>query len=150
MNMSMKRMSWITFIFLPLVFVASIFGMNVDTFVDEQNIVAWWWYPIASLILLIGVMAFWLVYKIYPVEAFMNTYFIDPVRRVAERQRMKNAPKDEDDSDTTSTLVESVVDTDSSRDLEKGFKSGELSAKAKRSLRFWEYTKREKRFEKVE
>ncbi|KAL2148135.1 hypothetical protein VTH82DRAFT_1797 [Thermothelomyces myriococcoides] len=29
-NLSIKRLSWITFIFLPLMFIATLFGMNVD------------------------------------------------------------------------------------------------------------------------
>ena len=34
---SMWRLSWITFIFLPLTFMAGVFGMNVDIFQPEDN-----------------------------------------------------------------------------------------------------------------
>ena len=35
---SMWRLSWITFIFLPLTFVSGFFGMNVDTFEKDPSI----------------------------------------------------------------------------------------------------------------
>ncbi|KAF4854825.1 Ankyrin-2 [Colletotrichum siamense] len=41
-NTSMKRLSWITFIFLPPMFVASVFGMNVDALASNPP----WWWPI--------------------------------------------------------------------------------------------------------
>ncbi|KAH7020439.1 cora-like Mg2+ transporter protein-domain-containing protein [Ilyonectria destructans] len=41
MSRSMKRLSWITFIFLPLTFISGLFGMNVD--ILESN-PSWWWY----------------------------------------------------------------------------------------------------------
>ncbi|KAL2153512.1 hypothetical protein VTH82DRAFT_4667 [Thermothelomyces myriococcoides] len=45
-NLSMKRLSWITFIFLPLMFIASLFGMNVDVLANDPP---WWIYvPFAS------------------------------------------------------------------------------------------------------
>jgi hypothetical protein len=34
----MRRLSWITFIFLHLTFVTGIFGMNVDTFKDNSSL----------------------------------------------------------------------------------------------------------------
>lgn len=149
--MSMKRMSWITFIFLPLVFVASLFGMNVDALAEnsEGQLVAWWWYPVGSVILLVGVMAFWLVYKIYPIEDYMNKWFIDPVRRAADKRKQNNAPEQEGDSETTSTLEGNGVDSSDTRDLEKGLKSGDYMSGGKKSLRFWE-SRNGKGFEKVE
>ncbi|KAL2193567.1 hypothetical protein P885DRAFT_81219 [Corynascus similis CBS 632.67] len=42
----MKRLSWITFVFLPLMFIASLFGMNVDVLGSNP---AWWIYvPFAT------------------------------------------------------------------------------------------------------
>lgn len=38
LNESLWRLSWITFIFLPLTFITGIFGMNVDTFSDNPSI----------------------------------------------------------------------------------------------------------------
>ncbi|KAE8131502.1 ankyrin repeat-containing domain protein [Aspergillus pseudotamarii] len=40
---SMKRISWITFIFLPLMFASSLLGMNVDILKDDPR---WWWFLI--------------------------------------------------------------------------------------------------------
>jgi len=42
---SMWRLSWITFIFLPLTFIVGFFGMNVDTFAGSPSIK---WYFIAA------------------------------------------------------------------------------------------------------
>ncbi|KAF6223158.1 hypothetical protein HO173_013258 [Letharia columbiana] len=59
-NKSMKRLSWITFIFLPLVFIASLFGMNVDVLKSNP---AWWWYlPFATLTTLLTFVV-WIVFK---------------------------------------------------------------------------------------
>ncbi|KAF4479744.1 hypothetical protein CGGC5_v012687 [Colletotrichum fructicola Nara gc5] len=45
-NMSMKRLSWITFIFLPLMFVASVFGMNIDALASNPH---WHWPVIIAI-----------------------------------------------------------------------------------------------------
>ena len=42
LGLSMWRLSWITFIFLPLTFTVGFFGMNVDTFAENPSIK--WWY----------------------------------------------------------------------------------------------------------
>ena len=38
LNESLWRLSWITFIFLPLTFVTGFFGMNVDKFAGNPSI----------------------------------------------------------------------------------------------------------------
>ncbi|KAF2183235.1 hypothetical protein K469DRAFT_216612 [Zopfia rhizophila CBS 207.26] len=45
-NASIRRLSWITFIFLPLIFASGIFGMNVDIFQSNLS----WTYYIAFVI----------------------------------------------------------------------------------------------------
>ncbi|ERF69382.1 hypothetical protein EPUS_05927 [Endocarpon pusillum Z07020] len=59
-NRSLKRLTWITFIFLPLLFISSLFGMNVDIVANNP---AWWWYPVLAG----GVTAFtfsvWIIFK---------------------------------------------------------------------------------------
>ncbi|KAK6199728.1 hypothetical protein LQW54_009916 [Pestalotiopsis sp. IQ-011] len=59
-NKSMKRLSWITFVFLPLVFIASLFGMNVDLLSDNPS---WWWYFPSSGACMLSTLAVWLCFK---------------------------------------------------------------------------------------
>lgn len=46
LNTSMWRLSWITFIFLPLTFTVGFFGMNVSTFSGDPSIK---WYFIVAV-----------------------------------------------------------------------------------------------------
>ncbi|WAO92072.1 Hypothetical protein NCS54_00956500 [Fusarium falciforme] len=62
-SVSMKRLSWITFIFLPLTFVSSLFGMNVN--VLESN-PPWWIYLPFAFATLGLTMVVWLTFKRYP------------------------------------------------------------------------------------
>ncbi|KAK7185141.1 hypothetical protein DPSP01_000745 [Paraphaeosphaeria sporulosa] len=48
-NDSIRRLSWITFIFLPLIFAAGIFGMNVDLFSNDPS---WLYYLYTSLVVM--------------------------------------------------------------------------------------------------
>ncbi|ORY56583.1 cora-like Mg2+ transporter protein-domain-containing protein [Pseudomassariella vexata] len=45
LNESLWRLSWITFIFLPLTFVAGLFGMNIDLFAGNPSIK--WYFVVA-------------------------------------------------------------------------------------------------------
>ncbi|KAF2718442.1 hypothetical protein K431DRAFT_348692 [Polychaeton citri CBS 116435] len=56
LGLSMWRLSWITFIFLPLTFIVSFFGMNVDAFEYFPSI---GWYFLAAVILLTLVLVLW-------------------------------------------------------------------------------------------
>ncbi|KAK6362687.1 hypothetical protein TWF730_000143 [Orbilia blumenaviensis] len=58
---SLKRLSWITFIFLPLLFAASLFGMNVDILEDNPS---WTWYLVVCVPSLCVVWVVWLAYRI--------------------------------------------------------------------------------------
>lgn len=60
LNTSLWRLSWITFIFLPLTFIVGFFGMNVDTFSDNPSIK---WYFIVAAPMMVIVFLFWLVIK---------------------------------------------------------------------------------------
>ena len=54
LGLSMWRLSWITFIFLPLTFIVSFFGMNVDTFGgDGSGYPSIGWYFVAACILMV-------------------------------------------------------------------------------------------------
>ncbi|KAL9084281.1 MAG: hypothetical protein Q9159_005326 [Coniocarpon cinnabarinum] len=57
---SMWRLSWITFIFLPLTFIVGFFGMNVDTFSNDPSIK---WYFASAIPLMFVVLILWYVLK---------------------------------------------------------------------------------------
>ncbi|KAK4232843.1 hypothetical protein C8A03DRAFT_19953 [Achaetomium macrosporum] len=59
-NLSMKRLSWITFVFLPLLFIASLFGMNVDVLASDPP---WWIYIPFALGTMVLTLAVWLTFK---------------------------------------------------------------------------------------
>ncbi|CAI7640895.1 unnamed protein product [Penicillium bialowiezense] len=60
MNTSMKRLSWITFIFLPLMFIASLFGMNIDILASNPS---WWLYIPFAAGTIILTLAVWILFK---------------------------------------------------------------------------------------
>ncbi|GLB06206.1 hypothetical protein AtubIFM57258_001503 [Aspergillus tubingensis] len=66
---SMKRLSWITFIFLPLTFASSLFGMNVDILSDNPS---WRWYPLIGGVLLLLTVAVWLSSKFTNIERWVE------------------------------------------------------------------------------
>ncbi|KAF7506301.1 hypothetical protein GJ744_011874 [Endocarpon pusillum] len=59
-NRSLKRLTWVTFIFLPLLFIASLFGMNIDLLANNP---AWWWYPVLASGITILTFAVWGIFK---------------------------------------------------------------------------------------
>ncbi|KAK8032109.1 hypothetical protein PG990_001843 [Apiospora arundinis] len=66
---SMKRLSWITFVFLPITFTASVFGMNVNIFKDNPE---WWWFVIVSSIVLALTIVVWLGFKYGQLERILE------------------------------------------------------------------------------
>ena len=60
LSYSMWRLSWITFIFLPLSFASSFFGMNVDVFADDPSLK---WYFISAAPMMVFVTAFYWLFK---------------------------------------------------------------------------------------
>jgi Mg2+ and Co2+ transporter CorA len=73
LGLSMWRLSWITFIFLPLTFVSGFFGMNVDTFADNPPIK--WWF-MTTIPLFAVVVSIW-----YGVKHTLGEQRRDPLRR---------------------------------------------------------------------
>ncbi|KAF1963386.1 hypothetical protein CC80DRAFT_521428 [Byssothecium circinans] len=73
LGLSMWRLSWITFIFLPLTFMCSFFGMNVDTFESNPPIK---WFFASALPLLLVMMASW-----YIIKHAVASQKQDPLRR---------------------------------------------------------------------
>jgi hypothetical protein len=61
LNASLWRLSWITFIFLPLTFLVGFFGMNVDTFVRDAPSLKW--YFVAAVPLMIFIFMSWMTFK---------------------------------------------------------------------------------------
>ncbi|KAK5114447.1 hypothetical protein LTR62_002382 [Meristemomyces frigidus] len=60
LGLSLWRLSWITFIFLPLTFMVGVFGMHVTWFEQPTNI-AWWF--LSSVVLMIFVLMLWYCVK---------------------------------------------------------------------------------------
>ncbi|KAL8909275.1 MAG: hypothetical protein Q9207_000285 [Kuettlingeria erythrocarpa] len=60
LNMSMWRLSWITFIFLPLTFLVGFFGMNVDTFSDDPSLK---YYFASAVPVMLFVLILWYIIK---------------------------------------------------------------------------------------
>ncbi|KAJ4377357.1 hypothetical protein N0V83_000182 [Neocucurbitaria cava] len=63
LNRSIKRLTWITFVFLPLIFVSGLFGMNVNVLAGNPP---WWWYVVFMLGTLCLTMAVWVAFKRFP------------------------------------------------------------------------------------
>jgi hypothetical protein len=60
---SMWRLSWITFIFLPLTFAVGFFGMNVDAFQNSSGYPSLKWYFIAAIPLMILIIILYMFIK---------------------------------------------------------------------------------------
>ena len=71
LSMSMWRLSWITFIFLPLTFIVGFFGMNVDTFSKNPSIK---WYFVSVFPMMLAVLISWYVLKHYLEQARQTPY----------------------------------------------------------------------------
>ncbi|KAF1807900.1 hypothetical protein P152DRAFT_284453 [Eremomyces bilateralis CBS 781.70] len=59
----MSRLSRITFVFLPLLFISGLFGMNVDVLKVNPP---WWWYIVFAVVALALTMTVWIIFKRYP------------------------------------------------------------------------------------
>jgi len=60
LNTSMWRLSWITFVFLPLTFIVGFFGMRVQTFANDISIK---WYFVAAAPMMTLVLILWYTIK---------------------------------------------------------------------------------------
>ncbi|KAK4938522.1 hypothetical protein LTR10_021054 [Elasticomyces elasticus] len=60
LNESLWRLSWVTFIFLPMTFLAGFFGMNVDIFSHNPDVK---WYFIAVVPFMTVVLLLWSVFR---------------------------------------------------------------------------------------
>ena len=64
LNASLWRLSWITFVFLPLTFLSGFFGMNVHLF-GSDPLPSIRWYFVAAVALLLLVIGFWFTFKTF-------------------------------------------------------------------------------------
>ncbi|PYH87037.1 hypothetical protein BO82DRAFT_349574 [Aspergillus uvarum CBS 121591] len=81
---SMKRLSWITFIFLPLTFASSLFGMNVDILADNPS---WRWYPLIGGVLLLLSVASWVFFKFINMEQWLERRVEDMARSAGHSKK---------------------------------------------------------------
>ncbi|KAH1724127.1 hypothetical protein KXX25_000846 [Aspergillus fumigatus] len=84
---SLKRISWITFVFLPLTFASSLFGMNVDLLKDDPS---WRWYPLVGGILLLLTVIAWLLSKFTNIEMWAER----KAELIMKRSRRRRVDKD--------------------------------------------------------
>jgi Mg2+ and Co2+ transporter CorA len=71
LNTSLWRLSWITFIFLPLTFTVGFFGMHVDAFSTDVSIK---WYFIVAVSLMAVVLLGWYVVKSFLLRRRQTPY----------------------------------------------------------------------------
>ena len=74
LNTSLWRLSWITFIFLPLTFMVGFFGMNVDTFTGSSSNPSIKWYFVVAIPMMIVVLILWLVIKHFLARSRQTPY----------------------------------------------------------------------------
>ncbi|KAL2176976.1 uncharacterized protein P884DRAFT_270336 [Thermothelomyces heterothallicus CBS 202.75] len=86
-NLSMKRLSWITFVFLPLMFIASLFGMNVDVLASDPP---WWIYVPFALGTMLLTLAVWLIFKYSDLEDRIEREFNRLMRRRRRRPDLES------------------------------------------------------------
>ncbi|PYH79190.1 ankyrin [Aspergillus uvarum CBS 121591] len=70
---SVKRLSWMTIIFLPLMFSSSLFGMNIDLLKDNPD---WTWYLVFSAVSVLITICLWTLLKYIPIETWRKSDLI--------------------------------------------------------------------------
>lgn len=71
LNESMARLSWITFIFLPLTFTVGFFGMNVDAFANDPSLK--WYFISAAPMMVLVIFLYWFI-KYYITRSRQTPY----------------------------------------------------------------------------
>ncbi|KFY79384.1 hypothetical protein V499_01625 [Pseudogymnoascus sp. VKM F-103] len=80
MSASMKRLSWVTFIFLPAMFASSLFGMNVSLLKDNPD---WRWYLLFGGAFQVLTLTAWLSFKYIPIETWIESKAYNVQRKLA-------------------------------------------------------------------
>ncbi|KAI1075649.1 hypothetical protein F5B20DRAFT_558890 [Whalleya microplaca] len=86
---SMSRLSWITFIFLPLTFISGLFGMNVDILASNPP---WWLYLPFAIGTFLLAFTIWVIFKrdqdVF--TAFHSQFFTDcPLTPSSYKRRLR-------------------------------------------------------------
>ena len=71
LNLSLFRLSWITFMFLPLTFLCGFFSMQVDIFASTPSVK---WYFIAAVLMMLAVFSSWFLFKRFSEGATQSPY----------------------------------------------------------------------------
>ncbi|KAJ3536429.1 hypothetical protein NM208_g6716 [Fusarium decemcellulare] len=81
---SMKRLSWITFIFLPAMFASSLFGMNANVLENNPD---WRWYLLFLGSLLLVTIVGWLFFKYLQAESWVERHIGRRIETLATGMR---------------------------------------------------------------
>ncbi|KAK2792388.1 hypothetical protein FQN52_003323 [Onygenales sp. PD_12] len=84
---SMKRLSWVTFIFLPAMFTSSLFGMNVDILKGNPD---WRWYILFGGVCLTLTLTGWLIFKYCPIEKWVERHIGTKIEKAIKSGSPKN------------------------------------------------------------
>ncbi|KAK7215492.1 hypothetical protein V2G26_003495 [Clonostachys chloroleuca] len=90
MTRSMKRLSWITFIFLPATFSATLFGMNINLLQDNPD---WRWFLLIGGICLSLSFTGWLTFKFSSLEEILEKAATKAFKRQKPHGHAEKAPK---------------------------------------------------------
>ncbi|KAF2997583.1 hypothetical protein E8E13_002417 [Curvularia kusanoi] len=91
---SMKRLSWITFVFLPAMFASGLFGMNVDILASNPD---WRWYILfVSIILAITILG-WLLFKYGQIEQWIERHIGARFSRLGKGRKGQGNVKEDAD-----------------------------------------------------
>ena len=71
LNLSLFRLSWVTFMFLPLTFLCGFFSMQVSVFDSHPSVK---WYFIAAVPMMLAVFSSWFLFKRFSEGATQNPY----------------------------------------------------------------------------
>ncbi|KAH4081955.1 hypothetical protein HBH46_223240 [Parastagonospora nodorum] len=81
---SMKRLSWVTFIFLPAMFASSPFGMNVNVLTNDPD---WRWALLSTGICTTSTMSAWLIFRFFPIELWLEEKVGERIARFTRSRR---------------------------------------------------------------
>ncbi|CUS12313.1 unnamed protein product [Tuber aestivum] len=101
---SIRRITWITFIFLPLLFVASLFGMNVDVLEDNPS---WLYFVYLSIPMILAILLATAILKHSKrqVKWILDTYGLRKKAAEAPKPELLSVKIDRDDGCQSPNLI---------------------------------------------